>query len=150
MTFINNTFKTSTRQMTPDQAVDSIRDIAKGIRETSAKIRETIKTLHRSGAIDEFTQAVHEATLATYNATKTKEINETSKDLKERGIINDRANAMEETIMITRGTLGKERNTTYEMAEAAPKSRERLQKGSEPVKQKMRKRTSKIKAKRRE
>jgi DNA-binding Lrp family transcriptional regulator len=150
MTFINNTFKTSIMQMTPDQAVDSIRDIAKGIRETSAKIRETIKTLRRSGAIDEFTQAVHEATLATYSATKTKEINETSKDLKERGIINDRANAMEETIMVTRGTLGIERNTTYEMAEAAPKSRERLQKGSEPVKQKMRKRTSKIKAKRRE
>jgi DNA-binding Lrp family transcriptional regulator len=150
MTFINNTFKTSIRQMTPDQAVDSIRDIAKGIRETSAKIRETIKTLQRSGAIDEFTQAVHEATLATYSATKTKEINETSKDFKERGIINDRANAMEETIMVTGGTLGIERNTTYEMAEAAPKSRERLQKGSDPVKQKMRKRTSKIKAKRRE
>ena len=150
MTFINNTFKPSIRQMTPDQAVDSIRDIAKGIRETSAKIRETIKTLHRSGAIDEFTQAVHEATLATYSATKTKEINEPSKDLKERGIINDRADAMEETIVVTRGTLGIERNTTYEMAEAAPKSRERLQKGSEPVKQKMRKRTSKIKAKRRE
>jgi DNA-binding Lrp family transcriptional regulator len=150
MTFINNTFKTSIMQMTPDQAVDSIRDIAKGIRETSAKIRETIKTLQRSGAIDEFTQAVHEATLATYSATKTKEINETSKDFKERGIINDRANAMEETIMVTGGTLGIERNTTYEMAEAAPKSRERLQKGSDPVKQKMRKKTSKIKAKRRE
>ena len=134
--------------MTPDQTVECIRDIAKGIRETSAKIRETIKTLHRSGAIDEFTQAVHEATLATSSTTK--EINETSKDLKEHGIINGRANAMEETIMITRGTSGIARNTTYDMAEAVPKSRERLQKGSEPVKQKMRKRTSKIKAKSRE
>ena len=135
--------------MTPDQTVECIRDIAKGIRETSAKIRETIKTLHRSGAIDEFTQAVHEATLATSSTTK--EINETPKDLKEHGIINGRANAMEEPIMITRGTSGIARNnTTYDMAEAIPKSRERLQKGSEPVKQKMRKRTSKIKAKRRE
>jgi hypothetical protein len=135
--------------MTPDQTVECIRDIAKGIRETSAKIRETIKTLHRSGAIDEFTQAVHEATLATSSTTK--EINETPKDLKEHGIINGRANAMEEPIMITRGTSGIARNnTSYDMAEAIPKSRERLQKGSEPVKQKMRKRTSKIKAKRRE
>ena len=81
----NNTIKTSIRQMTPDQTAESIRNIAKGIRETSAKIRETIKTLHHSGAIDEFTQAVHEAVLAARDTAK--EINVTSKDLKERGII---------------------------------------------------------------
>ena len=141
----NNTFKASITQMTPDQTAESIRNIAKGIRETSAKIRETVKTLRHSGAIDEFTQAVHEATLATYSATKTKEINETSNDLIERGIINDTANTMEETIMIAHETLRVAKNTTYDMAEAASKSRERLQKGSKGVKQEIRKRTSKQK-----
>ena len=132
--------------MTPDQTAESIRNIAKGIRETSAKIREMVKTLHHSGAIDEFTQAIHEATLAARNTAK--EINETSKDLKERGIINDIANAREETKMVARETLQVARNTTYDMAEVAPKSRERIQKGSKAVKQEIRKRTSKIKAKR--
>lgn len=65
VTSINNTFKTSITQMTPDQTAESIRNIAKGIRETSAKIRETVKTLRHSGAIDEFIQTVHEATLGS-------------------------------------------------------------------------------------
>jgi hypothetical protein len=132
--------------MTPDQTAESIRNIAKGIRETSAKIREMVKTLHHSGAIDEFTQAIHEATLVACNTAK--EINETSKDLKERGIINDTANAREETKMVARETLQVARNTTYDMAEVAPKSRERIQKGSKVVEQEIRKRTPKIKAKR--
>jgi hypothetical protein len=134
--------------MTPDQTADSIRNIAKGIRETSTKIRKTVKTLRHSGAIDEFTQAVHEATLTA--CITAKEINEASKDLKERGIINDTANTIEETIMVAHETLRVAKNITYDMDEAAPKSRERLQKGSKGVKQEIRKRTSKIKAKQQE
>jgi hypothetical protein len=65
-------------------------------------------------------------------------------------VINDTANTMEETIMVAHETLRIAKNTTYDMAEAAPKSRERLQKGSKGVKQEIRKRTSKIKAKRQE
>jgi gas vesicle protein len=144
----NNTIKTSIRQMTPDQTAESIRNIAKGIRETSAKIRETIKTLHHSGAIDEFTQAIHEAVLATRDTAK--EINVTSKDLKKRGIIKDTANVMEETTMVARKTLQVAKDTTYDVGEVAPKSTEKLQKGYEPVKQEIRKRTSKTKNKRQE
>jgi hypothetical protein len=144
----NNTIKTSIRQMTPDQTAESIRNIAKGIRETSAKIRETIKTLHHSGAIDEFTQAVHAAVLAARDTAK--EINVTSKDLKERSIIKDTANVMEETTMVAHKTLQVAKDTTYDVGEAAPKSTEKLQKGSEPVKQEIRKRTSKTKNKRQE
>lgn len=141
----NNTFKTSIKQMTPDQTAESIRNIAKGVRETSAKIRETIKTLHHSGAIDQFTQAVHEAVLAARDTAK--EINETSKDLKERGIIKDTANVMEETTMVSRETL---QDTTYDVGEVAPESTKKLQKGSGPVKQEIRRRTSKTKSKRQE
>ena len=147
VTSINNTFKTSITQMTPDQTAESIRNIAKGIRETSAKIRETVKTLRHSGAIDEFIQTVHEATLTAHITAK--EINEVPKDLKERGIIKDTAITMEET-MVAHGTLRVAKNTTYDMAEKVPKLRERLQKGSKGVKQEIRKRASKIKAKRQE
>lgn len=144
----NNTFKTSIKQMTPDQTAESIRNIAKGVRETSAKIRETIKTLHHSGAIDQFTQAVHEAVLAARDTAK--EINETSKDLKERGIIKDTANVMEETTMVSRETLQVAKDTTYGVGEVAPESTKKLQKGSGPVKQEIRRRTSKTKSKRQE
>jgi hypothetical protein len=57
---------------------------------------------------------------------------------------------MEETIMVAHETLRVAKNITYDMDEAAPKSRERLQKGSKGVKQEIRKRTSKIKAKQQE
>jgi DNA-binding Lrp family transcriptional regulator len=144
----NNTFKISITQMTPDQTAQSIRNIAKGVRETSAKIRETIKTLHHSGAIDEFTYAVHEAILAARDTAK--EINETSKDLKERGIIKNTANVMEETTMIAHETLQVAKDTTYDVGETAPKSTEKLRKGSEPVKQEIKKRTYKTKSKRQE
>ncbi|HZA64273.1 MAG TPA: hypothetical protein VE573_15470, partial [Nitrososphaeraceae archaeon] len=127
---------------------ESIRNIAKGVRETSAKIRETIKTLHHSGAIDQFTQAVHEAVLAARDTAK--EINETSKDLKERGIIKDTANVMEETTMVSRETLQVAKDTTYDVGEVAPESTKKLQKGSGPVKQEIRRRTSKTKSKRQE
>lgn len=145
----NNTFKTSIKQMTPEQTAESIRNIAKGVRETSAKIRETIKTLHHSGAIDQFTQAVHEAVLAARDTAK--EINETSKEVKERGIIKDTANVMEETTMVSRETLQQvAKDTTYDVGEVAPESTKKLQKGSGPVKQEIRRRTSKTKSKRQE
>lgn len=144
----NNTFKTSITQMTPDQTAQSIRNIAKGVRETSAKIRETIKTLHHSGAIDEFTYAVHEAILAARDTAK--EINETSKDLKECGIIKNTANVMEETTMIAHEALQVAKDTTYDVGETAPKSTEKLRKGSELVKQEIKKRTYKTKSKRQE
>ena len=144
----NNTFMTSIKQMTADQTAESIRNIAKVVSETSPKIRQKKKTLHHSGAIDQFTQAVHEAVLAARDTAK--EINETSKDLKERGIIKDTANVMEETTMVSRETLQVAKDTTYDVGEVAPESTKKLQKGSGPVKQEIRRRTSKTKSKRQE
>ena len=52
--------------------------------------------------------------------------------------------------MVARKTLQVAKDTTYDVGEAASKSTEKLQKGSEPVKQEIKKRTSKTKNKRQE
>jgi hypothetical protein len=142
---MNNNTKIPIRQITPDQTAETIGNIAKGIREASTKIRETIKTIHCSGAICEFAQAIYEATLAARETAK--EINETSKDLKEYIKIKDAANAMEETMIAANDTLHVVENTMYNIAEESPKSRKKVHKGSGTIKQEITKRTSKIKSK---
>jgi hypothetical protein len=51
-------------QMNPEQITQSIRNIAKGIHEGSYKVTKTIRIPHQSGAINELTQAVYDATVA--------------------------------------------------------------------------------------
>src|ERR671929_97308 len=100
----NNTYRTIVTnrptkplitQMSYEQITASIKNVAKNIRESSARTRETVRTLRRSGAIEELTQAVYEAVIATRDTAK--EINDTTKDLKESGIVEDAIGAIEET-----------------------------------------------------
>jgi signal transduction histidine kinase len=79
----NTTTKTSVTQMTPEQTAQSIKNIAKTIREASARMRETVRTLHQSGAIDEITKAVHEATLAARDTAKEIRSRTSKKECKE-------------------------------------------------------------------
>ena len=71
----NDTLKTS--GVNPEKTAESIKNIAKSIREASAKMRETVRTLRESGAIDEITQAVYEATVAARDTAK--ELNDAGK-----------------------------------------------------------------------
>ena len=82
----NDTLKTS--GVNPEKTAESIKNIAKSIREASAKMRETVRTLRESGAIDEITQAIYEATITSPILQKHLMM---LKDLKERGIIKDTA-----------------------------------------------------------
>ena len=77
---------------TSDQAAESIKNVAKDIRESSSTIRELMLALLRSGAIEEIARAIHEATTAVRDTAN--EINETVKDLKDRGIIRDTASLL--------------------------------------------------------
>ena len=86
------------------RTVDSIKNIAKNIREASSRIqRDMVRTLHRSGAIHELTQAIQDAMIATRDTTQ--EISATARDLRERGIIRDTAGAIEETAIGLRKQL---------------------------------------------
>src|SRR5207249_1907658 len=72
---------------------ESIKNVAKGIRESSSSVRELIPALTRSGAIEEIARTILEATTAIRDTAN--EINETVKDLKERGTIMNIASAIE-------------------------------------------------------
>ncbi len=86
---------TSYREMTPEQTAEAIKNVAKRIREESIKMKEAVKIIRKSGAIEELTEAVREATIAARDSAK--EINEVAADLKQRGVIRETISAAEET-----------------------------------------------------
>ena len=77
------------------KTIDSIKNIASNIREASNKARDTMRVLRQSGAINELTSAIQEAMLAARDTTR--EINETAKELRDRGVIRDTASTLDET-----------------------------------------------------
>jgi methyl-accepting chemotaxis protein len=119
---------TATTNMTVDadtqRTVDSIKNIAKNIREASSRIRDTVRTLHQSGAIDELTQAIQEAMIATRDTTQ--EISATARDLRERGVIRDTAGAIEETAIAAKETAETVKGSAQQVKKAAPKTAETL------------------------
>jgi len=66
--------------------------------------KQLVHTLVRTGAIEEIALAILETTIAIRDIAN--EVNETVKDLKERGTIKDIASAVVETRNATRNTIG--------------------------------------------
>src|ERR1700746_3975936 len=97
---------------TGEQAVQSTKNFAKGIRESSSSVRELIVALTRSGAIEEMARTILEATTAIRDTAK--EINDTVKDLKEREIIKDTVRVVEETTISARETIQIAKDVTRE------------------------------------
>src|SRR5437667_10578060 len=106
-------------QLNPGHIAQSIKNLAKGIHEGSYKMRKTVRILHQSGAINELTQAVYEATVAARNTAR--EIRDTTRDLKEDGIIGGTASAIQETTAAARMTVHKVRDIATETAETFPR-----------------------------
>ena len=100
---------TSLKDMTPEQTADAIKNIARNIRESSYKMREDIKAIRQSGAIDELTEAVREATIAARDTAV--EISDTAKDMRERGVIRETIIAAEEVNVAARETAQTVRET---------------------------------------
>jgi hypothetical protein len=100
---------TSLKNMTPEQTADAIKNIARNIRESSYKMREAIKAIRESGAIDELTEAVREATIAARDTAI--EISDTAKDMRERGVIRETIIAAEEVNVAARETAQTVRET---------------------------------------
>ena len=105
----DTTRRTRIRDMTPEQTAEAIKNVAKNIRETSYKMREAVKAIRQSGAIDELTEAVREATIAARDTAK--EISDTARDMRERGIIRETIDAAEETNVAARETAQTVRET---------------------------------------
>jgi len=105
----SNAGTTSIKEMTPEQTAEAIKNIARRIREESTKMRETVKIIRQSGAIEELTEAVREAMVAARDSAK--EINEVANDLKKRGVIKETLSAAEETGATARDTAQTMRDT---------------------------------------
>ena len=107
-----------------EKTVESIKNIARSIKDGSARMRELVRAIRQSGAIDELAQAIHEASIAAKDTTK--EISETTKDLRDRGIIRDTANAIEQTNIAARETADTVRQTAEQARQSAPQTTESL------------------------
>jgi signal transduction histidine kinase len=120
----NNISATSTtiKEMTPEQTAEAIKNIAKRIREESAKMRETVKVIRQSGAIEELTDAVREAAMAARDSAM--EINEVATDLRQRGVIKETISAAEETSVTARETAMTVKDTVSRKPKITPKSEE--------------------------
>ena len=103
-----------------ERNAEKIKNIAKNIRDVSINFKETVKTLRESGAIEEITQAVLEASMAARDTAK--EINDAAREMKERGIIKDTAAAVEEITITARETAETMKDTARQAAEAAPQT----------------------------
>ena len=113
------------------KTIDTIKDVAKNIREGSARIRDVVQAIHQSGAIDELVTAVHEAVIAARDTTK--EINETAKELKERGIIKETATNVEETVVAAREIGETVKHTAQQIGESAPLTSETLREATTKI-----------------
>jgi uncharacterized protein YjgD (DUF1641 family) len=114
------TRKTRIRDMTPEQTAEAIKKAAKNIREISYKMREAVRAMRQSGAIDELTEAVREATVAARDTAK--EISDTARDMKERGVIRETINAAQETNIAARETAQTVRQTVSRIQQDTPQS----------------------------
>jgi methyl-accepting chemotaxis protein len=106
--------------LNPGHIAQSIKNLAKEIHEGSHKMRKTVRILHQSGAINELTQAVYEASVAARDTAR--EIRDTAMDLKEDGIISGTAGAIQETTVAARVTVHTVRDLKTSTGETFPKA----------------------------
>jgi methyl-accepting chemotaxis protein len=114
----------STIDPSTQKTIDTIKEVASNIREASARMRDVVRAVHQSGAIDELATAVHEAVIAARDTTN--EINQTAKELKERGVIKDTAANVEKTVVAARGLGESVKDTVQQIGESAPLTSETL------------------------
>jgi len=107
-------------QLNPGHIAQSIKNLAKAIHEGSNKTRKTVRILHQSGAINELTHAVYEATVAARDTAR--EIRDTAMDLKEDSIISGTAGAIQETTKAARVTVHTVRDIASSTNETLPKA----------------------------
>lgn len=81
---------------------------------------KTIRILHQSGAINELTHAVYDATVAARDTAR--EIRDIAEDLKEDGIIGGTASALQETTVAAGATVHTVRDIASGTAKTFPRA----------------------------
>lgn len=121
------------------KTIQTIKDVASNIREASSRMRDVVRALRESGAIDELTSAIHEAMIAARDTTR--EINNTAKELKERGVIKYTATAVEETAAAAREIGESMIHTAQQVGESAPLTGETIRNAATRAKTRTKKST---------
>ena len=109
-----------TTVMSAEQLAQSIKDVARRIREESAKMRDTVKVINQSGAIIELTNSVRDATIAARDTSK--EISQTARDLKDRGVIKDAAIAFDDSVRNAKETAQTVSTLSEEVRQKVPET----------------------------
>lgn len=126
----NTSTTDTTAGMTPSvdaqHTAETIRSIARRIREESIRMRELVHAIHQSGAVDELVDSFREASLATRDTAK--EINDAARALRDRGAIRETAVAIDETAKAAQETAETVRVAAKEVEEAAPITSETVRK----------------------
>ena len=120
-----------------EQTAQAIKDIARRIREESAKVKETVRIIRESGAIEELTEAIKEASLAARDTSR--EISAAATELKERGVIRDTAVAVETTARTAKETGQTINDMSRQAKDAAPEVASGLGRGIDAAKEKVKK-----------
>jgi len=113
------------------EMAEKIKRIANNIRDSSLRIRDTVRILRQSGAIDELGDAVHTASVVSRDTAK--EISEAANELKESGLIKGTATAIEETTSAVRETIETVRQSAQEVKESMPQTSEALSQASKII-----------------
>lgn len=112
--------------------IETIKNVAGNIRHASAKLRDTVRTLRQSGAINELIYAIHDAVIAARDTTI--EISEIARDLRERGVIKDTAIALEQAAKAARETAETVKYTAQQVGESAPQTAEIVKEAANRIK----------------
>jgi methyl-accepting chemotaxis protein len=118
-----------------EHTAQTIKDIARRIREESAKVKDTVRILRQSGAIEELTEAVKEVSLAARDTSR--EISATARELKERGVIRDSAVAIDATAKTANETAQTISGMSQQAKDAAPEISAAVSKGLDAAKEKI-------------
>jgi uncharacterized protein Yka (UPF0111/DUF47 family) len=118
---------------TADKISQNIKHIARRITEESVRIRETIRVVRESGAINELADAIREAVKAARDTSR--EVNTAAKDLRERGAIKDSLSALDDTIVSAKDTARVLSDMGEDAKQAAPMTAANISKGADLIKQ---------------
>src|ERR687892_2917959 len=125
-TSTTNTSADMTPSVDAQKTAETIKGIARRIREESIRMRELVIAIRQSGAVDELVDSFREASLATRDTAK--EINDAARALRERGAIRETAVAIDETAKAAQETAETVRGAAREVGEAAPITSESVRK----------------------
>jgi len=121
----------ATNTWNPKETVETLQNISKNIRGYSLKMKETMKCLRESGAIPEFAEAIREGSFALRDTVS--DINETTKELKRKGIFVDTANAIEDTYKSAEESIANVKQIAIDSGIASPHASKAIHDGLDLV-----------------